>query len=89
MRDNMLDYFRALTGRYREMGLMEKVCLCELIMYEAMKRFVAGANNEQKAKYRMIVTMAETQENMEAEVGFFEDLYKPSVSSDSSGLIVV
>ena len=73
MRGVYLDYFRVLTGRYSDaqMSLIEKMNLCELIMFEAMKRFVAGANNEQRAKYRMIVAMAEAQENCEEEVGFF------------------
>ena len=80
MRDVHLDYLRALS-RYTNMSLAEKVNLCELIMYEAMKRFVNGADNENRAKYRMMVAMAEAQETIEAEVGYFQDLY--------SGLIVV
>ena len=72
MRDVYLNYFRAL-GRY-EMSRLEKVHLCELIMYEAMKRFVGAARAEQRAKYRLMVAMAETQENLECEVGFFEDI---------------
>ena len=73
MRDVYLDYVRALTSRY-EMSREEKAHLCELIMYEAMKRFVAAARAEQRAKYRLMVAMAETQENLECEVGFFEDI---------------
>ena len=72
MRDVYLDYFRALTSRY-EMSLEEKAHLCELIMYEAMKRFVAGGSDEDKAKYSLIVAAAEAQENCEEEVGFFGD----------------
>ena len=67
MRDVYLDYFRALTSRY-EMSLEEKAHLCELIMYEAMKRFVAGGSDEDKAKYSLIVAAAEAQENCEEEV---------------------
>ena len=72
MRDVYLNYFRALTSRY-EMSQEEKAHLCELIMYEAMKRFVAGGSNEDLAKYRMIVACAEAQENLEEDVGFFTD----------------
>ena len=53
------------------MSLIEKVNLCEVVLFEAMKRFVMGADAEQRAKYRMIVAMAEAQENAEEEVGFF------------------
>ena len=74
MRDTILNYQSALTLRYREMSREEKAHLCELIMYEAMKRFVAAARAEQRAKYRLMVAMAETQENLECEVGFFEDI---------------
>ena len=67
MRDVYRDYFRALTSRYN-MSLTEKVNLCELIMYEAMKRFVAGGSDEDKAKYSLIVAAAEAQGDREEEV---------------------
>ena len=67
MRDVYLDYFRALTSRC-EMSQEEKAHLCELIMYEAMKRFVAGGSDEDKAKYSLIVAAAEAQGDREEEV---------------------
>ena len=78
MRDVYLNYFRAL-GRY-EMSRLEKVHLCELIMYEAMKRFVAGGSDEDKAKISLIVAVAEAQENPSEEEVFGDCL---------CGLIVV
>ena len=69
MRDVYLDYFRALTSRYGGwVSQEEKAHLCVLIIYGAMKRFVAGGSDEDKAKYSLIVAVAEAQENYEKEV---------------------
>ena len=69
MRDVYVKYFRALTSRYGGwMSQEEKAHLCVLIIYGAMKRFVAGGSDEDKAKYSLIVAVAEAQENYEKEV---------------------
>ena len=69
----MLDYHRALAGRYQEMTVEERVRLCELVLYEACRRFAEGSNEAGRAKYSMIIELCETIENEEGVTGFFND----------------
>ena len=71
-RDITLAYFRALSVKYR-MPKVEKAALCEVVLFEAMKRFTAHADDEGKAKYKLIVALAEAQEEQENELGYFSD----------------
>ena len=71
-RDITLAYFRALSVKYR-MPKFEKEALCEVVLFEAMKRFTAHVDDEGKAKYKLIVALAEAQEEQENELGYFSD----------------
>ena len=74
----MLDYHRALAGRYQDMGLEERAKLCEVVLYEACRRFAEGSNEAGRAKYSMIIELCETIENEEGHTGFFNDKAVPS-----------
>ena len=71
-RDITLAYFRALSVKYR-MALLEKVYLCEVVLFEAMKRYTTHTDDEGRAKYKLIVALAEAQEEQENELGYFSD----------------
>ena len=73
-RDITLSYFRALSVRYA--GILpkqEKIALCEVVLFEAMKRYTTHTDDEGRAKYKFIVALAETQEELEMELGYFSD----------------
>ena len=71
-RDITLAYFRALSVKYR-MALLEKMALCEVVLFEAMKRYTTHTDDEGRAKYKLIVALAEAQEEQENELGYFSD----------------
>ena len=74
IRDNNLAYYRALSVKYA--GMMEekeKRCLCEVVLFEAMKRYVTQADEWSRAKYKYIVALAEKQEEQEEKVAYFSD----------------
>ena len=73
-RDITLAYFRALSVKY--VGILkekEKMALCEVVLFEAMKRYVTHTDAWGRAKYKYIVALAETQEELEMELGYFSD----------------
>ena len=73
-RDIALSYWRALSVKYA--GILkekEKMSLCEVVVFEAMKRYVTNTNEWGRAKYKYIVALAETQEELEMELGYFSD----------------
>ena len=73
-RDIALSYWRALSVKYA--GVLkekEKMSLCEVVAFEAMKRYVTSTNEWGRAKYKYIVALAETQEELEMELGYFSD----------------
>ena len=51
----------------------EKMSLCEVVLFEAMKRYVTHTDEWGRAKYKYIVALAETQEELEMELGYFSD----------------
>ena len=71
-RDITLAYLRALSVKYR-MAKVEKMALCEVVLFEAMKRYTTHADDEGRAKYKLIVALAEAQEEQENELGYFSD----------------
>ena len=74
IRDINLAYYRALSVKYA--GLMkekEKRCLCEVVLFEAMKRYVTHTDEWGRAKYKYIVALAEKQEEQEELLGYFSD----------------
>ena len=74
IRDNNLAYYRALSVKYA--GMMEekeKRCLCEVVLFEAMKRYVTQADEWSRAKYKYIVALAEKQEEQEEKLAYFSD----------------
>ena len=74
IRDINLAYYRALSVKYA--GLMkekEKRCLCEVVLFEAMKRYTTHTDDEGRAKYKFMVALAEVQEDRENDLGFFSD----------------
>ena len=73
-RDITLSYFRALSVKYADkLEEKEKIALCEVVLFEAMKRYTTHTDDEGRAKYKFIVALAETQEELENELGFFSD----------------
>ena len=73
-RDITLAYFRALSVKY--VGILprqEKTALCEVVLFEAMKRYTTHTDDEGRAKYKLIVALAEAQEEQENELGYFSD----------------
>ena len=73
-RDIALSYWRALSVKYA--GILkekEKMSLCEVVVFEAMKRYVTNTKEWGRAKYKYIVALAETQEELEMELGYFSD----------------
>ena len=73
-RDVTLAYFRALSVKYA--GILkekEKMSLCEVVLFEAMKRYTTHTDDEGRAKYKFIVALAEAQEEQENELGYFSD----------------
>ena len=73
-RDVTLAYFRALSVKYA--GILkekEKMSLCEVVLFEAMKRYVTHTDEWGRAKYKYIVALAEKQEELEMELGYFSD----------------
>ena len=73
-RDITLSYFRALSVRYADkLEEKEKTALCEVVLFEAMKRYTTHTNDFGRAKYKFMVALAEAQEERENELGFFSD----------------
>ena len=73
-RDITLAYFRALSVKYA--GILprpEKMALCEVVLFESMKRYTTHTDDEGRAKYKLIVALAEAQEEQENELGYFSD----------------
>ena len=73
-RDITLAYFRALSVKYA--GILkekEKMSLCEVVLFEAMKRYVTQADEWSRAKYKYIVALAEKQEEQEEKLAYFSD----------------
>ena len=72
-RDIALSYWRALSVKYA--GILkekEKMSLCEVVVFEAMKRYVTQADEWSRAKYKYIVALAEKQED-EEKLAYFSD----------------
>ena len=73
-RDIALSYWRALSVKY--VGILprpEKMALCEVVLFEAMKRYTTHTDDLGRAKYKFIVALAEAQEEQENELGYFSD----------------
>ena len=73
-RDIALSYWRALSVKYA--GVLkekEKMSLCEVVVFEAMKRYVTHTDEWGRAKYKYIVALAEKQEEQEEKLAYFSD----------------
>ena len=74
IRDINLAYYRALSVKYvGKMEEKERRCLCEVVLFEAMKRYVTQADEWSRAKYKYIVALAEKQEEQEEKLAYFSD----------------
>ena len=75
IRDIILDLMRALSARYAPtMSLEERGKVCEVILFEAMKRTAMNAENDDSwGKYNYIIQLCEKIELEQLQTGFFND----------------